>query len=536
MDGPETNYSRHYELDGVGEVGSTSARHLASQGPRNYRRTGIICTIGPKTSSLEALRELRAAGLSVVRLNFSHGDYESHRSVIKNVRELEKSQRGRPIAIALDTKGPEIRTGMTRGGESVVISAGKELVVTTDDAYAECCDGEYIYVDYKNIAHTAKPGQTIFIDDGTLEFEVQEILDQKSLRVRTPNGGILRSKKGVNIPYANYDLPSLSVADRHDLRFGIENGVDMIFASLVRSASDVHNVREGLGEEGKHIQVIAKIEDRKGLYACNEIIAAADGVMVARGDFGVELPHAEVFVAQKKLISLCNLAGKPVICATQMLESMIQNPRPTRAEISDVGNAILDGADCVMLSKETSMGNYPVQAVREMHETCLVAEGTIPYLVRFEEVSGRVDRPVSVEEACAMAAVRSSLHHGAGAIIVLSASGETARLVSKYRPICPILMVSRNVSAAGHSHLSRGVYPFIYTGPKMESHQWRTEVDARVKWVITEAQNLRILNMSDPVVVVQGWKQEAGHTSIIRVLTPDAEAAVLSGALEAPSP
>lgn len=213
-----------------------------------------------------------------------------------------------------------------------------------------------------------------------------------------------------------------------------------------------------------------------------------------------------------------------------MLESMITNPRATRAEISDVGNAILDGADCVMLSSETARGAYPVPAVREMHEACLIAEDTIPYTLHFAEMSSLVGRPVSVEESCAICAVRTSLDHGAGAIIVLSASGETARLVSKYRPNCPILMVSSNESACRHSHLSRGVYPFLYKGPKPGSSQWSADVEMRVKWAITQGQTLGMLDKTDSVVVVQGWRAGIGHTNIVRVLGPEAEATVLARA------
>jgi pyruvate kinase len=221
------------------------------------------------------------------------------------------------------------------------------------------------------------------------------------------------------------------------------------------------------------------------------------------------------------------MAGKPVICATQMLESMIVNPRPTRAEISDIGNAIIDGADCIMLSNETTIGHYPVQAVKEMHEACLVAENMIPYHLHFEEMCGILALPASVEESCAIAAVRTSLSEDAGAIIVLSASGKTAALVSKYRPSCPILMISDNAKAVRFSHLPRGIYPFIYDEPRRGGGMWQTEVDRRVKWAIVRAQTLGLLGRHDPVVVVQGWKPEAGYTSIVRVLTRDAEAAVL---------
>ena len=297
----------------------------------------------------------------------------------------------------------------------------------------------------------------------------------------------------------------------------------MIFASFIRRGQDIEDIRSILGEEGKHIQIIAKIENRQGINNFAEILRATDGVMVARGDLGIEIPAAEVFAAQKKMIAMCNLAGKPVICATQMLESMIKNPRPTRAEISDVGNAITDGADCVMLSGETAKGSYPNEAVREMSETCLRAENTIPYVSHFEEMCGLVKRPVSIVESCAMAAVRASLDLGAGGIIVLSTSGDSARLLSKYRPVCPIFMVTRNAITSRYSHLYRGVYPFVFPEekPDFEQVNWQEDVDKRIKWVIECALKLNTLTKGDTVVVVQGWKGGMGNTNTLRIVRAD---------------
>jgi len=296
---------------------------------RNLRRTSIICTIGPKTNSVEAINKLREAGLNVVRMNFSHGSYEYHQSVIDNTREAERVQKGRQIAIALDTKGPEIRTGQTAGDADIPVSAGTVMNITTDDKFATSCDTQNMYVDYKNITSVIEVGRVIYVDDGVLAFDVLKIVDDKTIRVRARNNGAICSKKGVNLPNTDVDLPALSEKDKADLKFGVENNVDMVFASFIRRAQDIYDIREVLGEQGKRIQIIAKIENRQGLNNFREILAATDGVMVARGDLGIEIPAAEVFAAQKKLIAMCNLAGKPVICATQMLESMIKNPRPT---------------------------------------------------------------------------------------------------------------------------------------------------------------------------------------------------------------
>jgi len=487
---------------------------------KNYRRTSIICTIGPKTNSVEAINKLRNAGLNVVRMNFSHGSYEYHQSVIDHTREAEKLQPGRQIAIALDTKGPEIRTGNTVGDVDLPISAGDELIISTDEKYAAASDAKNMYVDYKNITKVIVPGRIIFVDDGVLAFKVLEIIDDKNIRTRAVNNGKISSKKGVNLPNTDVDLPALSDKDKADLLFGVKNNVDMIFASFIRRGEDIVAIRKVLGEAGKHIQIIAKIENRQGLNNFAEILKETDGVMVARGDLGIEIPAAEVFAAQKKMIAMCNMAGKPVICATQMLESMIYNPRPTRAEISDVGNAVTDGADCVMLSGETAKGNYPVQAVTEMHETCLKAENTIAYVSHFEEMCCLAIRPVPIVESVAMAAVRASLDMNAGAILVLSTSGDSARLLSKYRPVCPIFMVTRNPSASRFAHLYRGVYPFLFgeAKPDFSKVNWQEDVDRRIKWGIAEAFKLGVLSEGETVVVVQGWKGGMGNTNTLRIL------------------
>ncbi|KAK1830103.1 pyruvate kinase [Podospora conica] len=492
---------------------------------RNLRRTSIICTIGPKTNSVKAINELRNAGLNVVRMNFSHGSYEYHQTVIDNAREAEKVQKGRQVAIALDTKGPEIRTGNTTGDADIPIAAGTVMNITTDEKYATSCDTENMYVDYKNITKVIQVGRIIYVDDGVLAFDVLEIVDEKTIKVRARNNGCISSRKGVNLPNTDVDLPALSEKDKADLRFGVKNNVDMVFASFIRRGQDIKDIRDVLGKEGARIQIIAKIENRQGLNNFPEILAETDGVMVARGDLGIEIPAAEVFAAQKKIIAMCNKAGKPVICATQMLESMIKNPRPTRAEISDVGNAVTDGADCVMLSGETAKGSYPNEAVREMSDTCLKAENTIPYVSHFEEMCTVVGRPVSVVESCAMSAVRASLDLNAAAIFVLSTSGDSARLISKYRPVCPIIMITRNAPASRYAHLYRGVYPFLFPEekPDFTKVNWQEDVDRRIKWGLTHAIDLNILAKGETVVVVQGWKGGMGNTNTMRVIKADVD-------------
>ena len=275
-------------------------------------------------------------------------------------------------------------------------------------------------MDYKNITKVIEAGRTIYVDDGILAFEVLKVIDEKTLHCRCINNGKISSKKGVNLPKTDVDLPALSEKDQNDLRFGVKNKVDMVFASFIRRGEDIKHIRKVLGEDGKDIQIIAKIENQQGVNNFDEILKETDGVMVARGDLGIEIPPAQVFIAQKMMIAKCNRAGKPVICATQMLESMTNNPRPTRAEVSDVGNAVLDGADCVMLSGETAKGSYPKESVAMMHDTCSLAEVAIPYVSLFNDMRASTEKPVSLLESAAMSAVSTSLEMNAGAILVLT--------------------------------------------------------------------------------------------------------------------
>lgn len=485
----------------------------------NLRKSSIIGTIGPKTNDAHKLVELRKAGLNIARMNFSHGSYEYHQSVIDNCRESVKLYSGRGLAIALDTKGPEIRTGMTRDGKDWPIQIGDEITVTTDDQYADSCDASLLYVDYKNITKVVAAGRPIFIDDGVLQLVVKEIVDAKTVKAQAINSGMISSKKGVNLPGSDVDLPALSEKDQADLRFGVRNGVDMIFASFIRSGADVQDIRRVLGEDGKNIKIISKIENQQGVRNFDDILKETDGVMVARGDLGIEIPAAEVFLVQKQLIAKCNLAGKPVICATQMLESMTVNPRPTRAEVSDVGNAILDGADCVMLSGETAKGRYPIEAVTTMRQTCLLAEHTISYRNVFDDIRELTSLPTSTAETVAIAAVSASFEQRTGAIVVLSTSGTTARLCSKYRPLCPIIMITRNEQAARQAHLSRGVYPMVYPEPKAETiEDWQNDVERRIRWGIDQAVELNIMKKGTAAVTIQGWKSGLGNSNTLRIV------------------
>ncbi len=466
------------------------------------------------------LAALRKAGMNIVRLNASHGTHEYFKSVIDNSRAVVAQASGRPLAIALDTKGPEMRTGTMVNGEDVKITAGHEFYVTTNDEYADKCSATHLYIDYKNLPKKVEPGKTIYVDDGILSLRVLAIEGDDMVKVKAVNNGVLSNKKGVNLPLTDVDLPAISEKDKADILFAVEQDLDMIFASFIRRGSDVRDIRQILGEKGAHIKIISKIENHQGVMNFDEILKESDGIMVARGDLGIEIPAPQVFMAQKMMISKCNIAGKPSICATQMLESMVVNNRPTRAEVSDVANAVLDGADCVMLSGETAKGAYPIEAVQMMAETAYLAEQSVSYVPLFNEMRSLTHVPTETSETVAMAAVSASLEQQAGAILLMSTSGNTARLVSKYRPSCPILVVTRDAQTARGVHLYRGCYPFFYPYPRPETNdKWQEDVDNRIKYGLAEALKLNIIEKGDTVIALQGWRAGQGATNSLRVLS-----------------
>lgn len=493
-------------------IGHLSKLNIYSE-PDDVRRTGIICTIGPKTGTVEMLTKLRRAGMNVMRLNFSHGSYEFHGGLIANLRESCARFAGPPIAIALDTKGPEIRTGILKDGD-VKIETGDIVKFMLDEKYFENSTKEEVYCDYKNFGKVVKPGDTVFVDDGLLSFKVLEIAADH-VKLEAQNSGLLGSRKGCNLPNVDVDLPALSTKDKNDLKWGVQQKVDMIFASFIRKAQDVKDIRETLGEEGKSIYIMVKIENHEGIRNFPAILEQTDGVMVARGDMGIEVPPEKVFLAQKMMIALCNIAGKPVICATQMLESMTYNPRPTRAEVSDVSNAVLDGADCVMLSGETAKGNYPLETVTMMAKICQEAECAFLYDVVFADLKEHA-KGANTTEVVAMSAVEASFKQPASAIIVMTTSGETARLVSKYRPRCPVLAVTRDDHVARLCNLFRGVFPLLYTAD--EKKDFQEDVNSRLSWAINEAISANFIKKGQKIVVIQGSTAGHGHTNTMRII------------------
>jgi len=501
---------------------SSNLDHLCQLDPNAktecIRLTGLICTIGPASQKPEMLEQMMGAGMNIARLNFSHGTYEYHSTTIKNVREDVDSYSKKlgfkyALAIALDTKGPEIRTGLNADKGDISLVRGEKIKITTNRDWFEKGSKDQIYADYPNMVKVLNAGDRIFIDDGLVSLVVEGV-DGDTLDCSIENGGKLGSQKGVNLPNVPVDLPAVSEKDKSDLLFGVEQGVDMIFASFIRDGTALDEIRSILGEAGKNIKIISKIENQQGLQNIDEIIEKSDGIMVARGDLGIEIPPEKVFLAQKQITARCNRAGKPCICATQMLESMTTKPRATRAEISDVANAVLDGADCTMLSGETAKGDYPLECITTMAKTQMEAEAAIWHKNLFRDLVSLQPTPIDATHSVAISAVEASSKTAAAAIIVITTSGRSAHLISKYRPKCPIIAVTRFEQTARQCHLFRGILPLIYQ--ETPDPDWMKDVDNRVQFGIKIGKSRGFVKDGDPVVIVTGWRSGSGFTNTIR--------------------
>lgn len=423
------------------------------------KKTKIVCTIGPASESVDMLVNLINAGMNVCRLNFSHGDYEEHGARIKNIREAVKIT-GKRIAILLDTKGPEIRTNDMENG-AITMKIGDSVRISMTEVLGT---NEKFSITYPELINDVNVGSHILLDDGLIDLEVTDIdRDANEIVTVVKNEGVLKNKKGVNVPGVSVNLPGITEKDANDIRFGIGQGIDFIAASFVRRASDVLEITKILEEENAtHIQIIPKIENQEGIDNIDEILKVSDGLMVARGDMGVEIPTEDVPVVQKALIKKCNALGKPVITATQMLDSMQRNPRPTRAEANDVANAIYDGTDAVMLSGETAAGDYPLEAVQTMARIAVRTEET---LVNQDSFALKLYSKTDMTEAIGQSVGHTARNLGIQTIVAATESGHTARMISKYRPKAHIVAITFSEQKARSLSLSWGVYATVADKP-----------------------------------------------------------------------
>ena len=474
---------------------------------RDIRKTKLIATIGPACDGLDSLKAMIHAGMNVARLNFSHDTHVEHRKRLELVRQAAH-ELGANIAVMLDTKGVKIRTGRLEGGVARLVT-GDPFTLFTDGRIG---DARGAAVSYALLPEEVVPGSKILIDDGVIELQV-EVVEPDLIRCRITRGGNLADRKGVNLPGTFLGMPVMTAENRADLVFAVENGVDYIAASFVRGRDDVREIRQVLQEQGANIPIIAKIEAAVSVQNLDEIVAEADGTMVARGDLGVEIPLQEVPLTQKKIIRTTVMNGKPVITATQMLDSMRSSPLPTRAEVSDVANAILDGTSAVMLSNETAAGKYPVEAVRTMASLALEAETGLREYGHLQQVAAT--RTHEVTEAVSQAAITMANHLKAAAIIALTESGRTARSISKYRPRCPILGVSLSPTVVRAFAMNWGV-----TGVLLENAS-AGDNEAMIGFALRRARELGITAPGDVCVVTAGVSRETGSTNLIRVVNAE---------------
>ena len=466
------------------------------------RKTKIVCTLGPATDSDGVLREMLESGMNVARFNFSHGSHEEHKRRLDALKAL-REELGLPVAAMLDTKGPEVRLRSFADG-AVALKTGGEFTLTTRDVAG---DERICSVTYADLPGDVKPGNTILLDDGLVRLTVLETTST-DIRCRVENDGVMKNNKGVNVPGVRLSMPYMSQRDREDILFGVEQGFDFIAASFVRTAADVREIRRLLDEAGSSIQIIAKIENQEGVSNLTEILSVADGIMVARGDMGVEIDFTEIPIIQKDMIAQCMDAGKPVITATQMLDSMVENPRPTRAEITDVANAIYDGTSAIMLSGETAAGKYPVDAVKTMDAIARRTEADINYAKRMRNLTGSAR--LSIAAATAHAACTTALDIGADAIITVSQSGATARLVSRFRPGSTVVACLLSEQVRRQMALYWGVVPLLMP--------YAQNTDQLIDFAVRAAEEAGLVKQGDLVVLTAGVPVGvSGTTNMIKV-------------------
>jgi pyruvate kinase len=477
------------------------------------RRTKIVCTLGPACWEVPQLEKLIDAGMSVARFNFSHGDHSGHKACLDRLRQAAKNK-DHHVAVMLDTKGPEIRSGFfANDAKKICLVKGESIVLTTD--YSFKGDNTKLACSYAALPSSVTVGQSILVADGSLVLTVLSIDEAAGeITCRIENNAAIGERKNMNLPGVIVDLPTLTEKDISDIvDFGIKNDVDFIAASFVRKGSDVGHIRKILADNGgQHIKIICKIENLEGLENYNSILRLTDAIMVARGDLGMEIPPEKVFLAQKMMIREANLAGKPVITATQMLESMITNPRPTRAECSDVANAVYDGTDCVMLSGETANGPYFEEAVKVMANTCIEAESSINFDSLYQAVrnSSKARYQMANSDSLASSAVKTAIDIGAKLILILSESGNTARQVSKFRPSIPIAVLTPSEAVARQTNgILKGCYSFVVDSLE--------DTDAIVQEVNTEIVSHGIAKEGDLFVCICGTSHGMGANNQVKV-------------------
>ena len=458
------------------------------------RKTNIIGTIGPASESEEVFTNLVKAGLNVARINFSHGGYEENAEKIATIKRV-REKLNKPVALMLDTKGPEIRTGkLESGDEKVTIEEGQDFTFVYDDIIG---NNTKTTVSYKNLYQDLKPGAKLLVDDGAIEFEVISI-DGKDIKCKALNTGRLGSRKTMNVPGLKLNLPALSPKDIDDITKGIKAGFDFIAASFVRRPSDVLEIRKLLNDNGgSHIKIISKIESQEGIDNFEEILKVTDGIMVARGDMGVEIPMEQVPVVQKHFIKRCNEVGKPVVTATQMLETMTQNPRPTRAEVSDVANAVYDRTSCIMLSGECAMGKYPVECVETMVRISKTVESSINYNKRFNRKKFELD-PNDIESNIAYTTCVTAQNVNANAIVAYTHKGDSVRKIAGMGPQCPVIAITDNEKTYYQLSVVWNVMPILVTG--------KQTIEETIEAGIAELQSENILEKGDMIVVAGGAK------------------------------
>ena len=468
------------------------------------RKTKIVCTIGPASESEEMLEKLMNAGMNVARLNFSHGSHEEHKARIDTIRKVAK-RLNKTIGLLLDTKGPEIRTHNMKDG-LIVLEKGKEVIVSMNEVEGT---PEKFSVTYENLINDVNIGSYILLDDGLVELQVKEInKDKGEVKCDILNTGELKNKKGVNLPGVKVNLPGITDKDADDIRFGIKENVDFIAASFVRRPSDVLDIRQILEEEKAERTIFPKIENQEGIDNIEEILEVSDGLMVARGDMGVEIPPESVPMVQKDLIRKCNKLGKPVITATQMLDSMQRNPRATRAEASDVANAIYDGTDAVMLSGETAAGQYPEEAVKTMRNIAVSAEAAQDYKKLLSDRTKLVE--TSLVNAIGVSVAHTALNLNVKAIVAATESGSTARTISKYRPHSDIIAVTPSEKTARQCAIVWGVNPVVKEG--------RKTTDALLNNAVATAVETGRVSNGDLIIITAGVPTgEKGTTNMMKI-------------------